>query len=42
MRPAIASILEERKVWNAFKIHMVALHYILLSSLIGYKSGALL
>jgi len=38
----IASMPEERELWNVPKIYMVALHCILLSFLIEYESSALL
>ena len=42
IRPAIVSIPNTGKVWKAPMIQIVALFYILLSSLRGYDRGALL
>ena len=42
IRPVIASTPKKEKIWKVPIIQMAALLYILLSSLRGYDSGALL
>jgi len=42
IKPAITSTLKKEKVWKAPRIQIAALLYILLSSVRGYDSGALL